>query len=69
MEKETKKAEKTNIGIIIGPEGGVEEKEVEYLEKLGVKSVSLGKRILRTETVAIVLTSIIMYELGNLGET
>ena len=33
----------------------------------GVKSITLGKRILRTETVAFVLASIIMYELGDLG--
>ena len=68
IKKSDKKEDRISIGIIIGPEGGLEEKEVEYLKKLGVKSVSLGKRILRTETVAIVLASIIMYELGNLGE-
>ena len=56
-----------NIGIIIGPEGGIEEKEVELLENAGAKVISLGKRILRTETVAMVLTSIIMYELGDIG--
>ena len=56
-----------NIGIIIGPEGGIEEEEVELLENAGAKVVSLGKRILRTETVAMVLTSIIMYELGDIG--
>lgn len=55
------------IGIIIGPEGGIEEKEVELLENAGAKVISLGKRILRTETVAMVLTSIIMYELGDIG--
>ena len=68
IKKSDKKEDRISIGIIIGPEGGLEEKEVEYLKKLGVKSVSLGKRILRTETVAIVLASIIMYELGNLGK-
>lgn len=68
IKKETKKEDNISIGIVIGPEGGLEEKEVEYLKNLGVKSASLGKRILRTETVAIVLASIIMYELGNLGE-
>lgn len=68
IKRETKKEDNISIGIIIGPEGGLEEKEAEYLKNLGVKSVSLGKRILRTETVAIVLASIIMYELGNLGE-
>lgn len=68
INKEAEKNDTISIGIIIGPEGGLEEKEVEALKKLGVKSVSLGKRILRTETVAIALSSIIMYELGNFGE-
>jgi len=62
------KNDEIKISIIIGPEGGLEEKEIEFLKSLGVKSVSLGKRILRTETVAIVLASIIMYELGDFGE-
>lgn len=61
----TQKAKK--IAIIIGPEGGIEEKEVEKLEQYGYKSVTLGKRILRTETVAIVLSSIMLYTLGDLG--
>lgn len=56
------------IAIIIGPEGGLEEKEVEKLKMFGAKSISLGKRILRTETVAIALASVIMYELGDFGE-
>ena len=55
------------IGIIIGPEGGIDKKEINLLKEAGVKVVTLGKRILRTETVAFVLTSIIMYELGDLG--
>ncbi len=55
------------IGVIIGPEGGIELNEVEMLKKSGAKVITLGNRILRTETVALVLTSIIMYELGNLG--
>jgi len=40
-----------HIGIIVGPEGGLEENEVEQLKEKGAKVVSLGKRILRTETV------------------
>ncbi len=55
------------IAIIIGPEGGVDKEEVDLLVENGAKSITLGKRILRTETVAFVLTSIIMYELGDLG--
>ena len=55
------------IGIIIGPEGGLEKEEVELLSKNGAKVVTLGERILRTETVALVLVGIIMYELENSG--
>ena len=55
------------IGIIIGPEGGLEQEEVELLKRNGAKVVTLGKRILRTETVALVLIGIIMYELESFG--
>lgn len=57
------------IGIIIGPEGGFEKGEVDILQKNGAKVITLGKRILRTETVAFTMLSIIMYELGDLGGT
>ena len=58
---------KYRIAVIIGPEGGIEEKEVEVLRNAGAMVVSLGKRILRTETVAMQVSSIIMYELENGG--
>lgn len=51
------------IAIIIGPEGGISKQEIQYLVENGAKSVSLGKRILRTETAPIVMSSIIIYEL------
>lgn len=54
-----------HIAIVIGPEGGLEEKDVEYLKQNGSAIVTLGNRILRTETVALNLLSIIMYELEN----
>lgn len=54
-----------NIGIVIGPEGGFEPSEVEQLREAGAKIVTLGKRILRTETVALAMSSVIMYELGG----
>ncbi len=53
------------IAIVIGPEGGLEETDVEYLKQNGAAIVTLGDRILRTETVALNLLSIIMYELEN----
>lgn len=57
------KKEKLNIGIVIGPEGGIDKEEIEMLKKAGAKIVTLGQRILRTETVALNVLSIIMYEL------
>ena len=63
--KDTK--EKYRIAIVIGPEGGIEPKEVEKMQNSGAKVISLGKRILRTETVALQVSSIIMYELENGG--
>lgn len=55
-----------NVCIFIGPEGGFEIEEVEYIKKLGGRSVSLGDRILRTETAAIFLSSVLQYEFGDL---
>lgn len=55
------------VAIIIGPEGGLEQTEVDFLKQNGAKVVTLGNRILRTETVGMAVTSIIMYELGDLG--
>ncbi len=54
-----------NIAVLIGPEGGIEEKEIEKLKQSGVTTVSLGSTILRTETAPIVITSNILYELEN----
>lgn len=59
------KNKKIKIGVVIGPEGGLEEKDVELLKDNGAKIITLGKRILRTETVALNILSIIMYELEN----
>lgn len=55
------------INIIIGPEGGFSEEEVEKFESIGANIVNLGKRILRTETAAIALISMIQYELGDIN--
>jgi len=57
------KKDELKIGIIIGPEGGIDSQEVEKIQESGAKVVTLGKRILRTETVALNVLSVIMYEL------
>lgn len=53
------------LAIIVGSEGGFSESEIEDLKKAGANSVSLGKRILRAETAAIALTSVVMFEIGE----
>ncbi len=50
------------VAVFIGPEGGFEEAEIEKAISLGIKPVSLGKRILRTETAPLTVLSVLMYE-------
>lgn len=52
-----------SVGIFIGPEGGFEESEVEQAREAGALPVSLGKRILRTETAGLAVLSVLMYHL------
>ena len=51
------------VAIFIGPEGGFEESEVQLAMEMGVEPITLGKRILRTETVGFTVLSWIMYQL------
>ena len=55
------------VAIVIGPEGGFEECEIHKLKESGASIVTLGPRILRTETAGFTCLSLIMYELGDLG--
>ena len=50
-----------SIGIFIGPEGGFERSEVEAAVRSGAQPVSLGKRILRTETAGLAVLSVLMF--------
>lgn len=52
-----------SVGIFIGPEGGFETEEVEQGTAAGAKTVTLGRRILRTETAGLAVLSILMYHL------
>ena len=52
-----------SVGIFIGPEGGFEETEVGQAVSKGTSPVTLGKRILRTETAGLVILSILLYHL------
>ena len=59
--KDVLKEPKDNYYIVIGPEGGFDIKEIEMFQEIGAHIVTLGKRILRTETAGIVTASVIMY--------
>ena len=52
-----------SVGIFIGPEGGFEKEEVETALEAGAKSITLGKRILRTETAGLTTLSVLMFHL------
>ena len=56
-----------SIGVIIGPEGGLSNEEVKAAQEAGGIAVSLGRRILRTETAGLVAATAILYETDNLG--
>ena len=62
------KNEEIKIAVVIGPEGGIDESEIDLLIENGAEIVTLGKRILRTETVCLAITAIINYELESTEE-
>ena len=51
-----------NIAVVIGPEGGFSDKDLALLNTDNVHSVTLGPRILRTETAGIAVLSMLLYE-------
>ncbi len=55
------------VYILIGPEGGLDKKEVEKAQEYGGIPVSLGPRIMRTETAGLVAAAVVMYHWGDLG--
>ena len=62
------KPKEMKIAIVIGPEGGIDREEIDLFQKAGAKIVTLGKRILRTETVCLAMVAIINYELESTEE-
>lgn len=54
-----------SVGIFIGPEGGFERAEVEQAMASGAKAITLGRRILRTETAGLTILSVLMFELED----
>lgn len=55
-----------SVGVFIGPEGGFTEEEIGCAVSMGIRPVTLGSRILRTETAGIVVASILLYEYGDI---
>ena len=55
-----------SIGIVIGPEGGMSPEEVEAMKALGAKVITLGPRILRTETASVVSVALAMQLWGDI---
>ena len=65
LKKLTNIKDNIKIGVVIGPEGGIDEEEIQKFKENGARIITLGNRILRTETVALNILSIIMYELED----
>lgn len=62
-----KQSDPSDIWVFIGPEGGWSETEAGEAGAMGITALSLGPRILRTETAGIVAAALILYEAGDLG--
>ena len=55
------------LALVVGPEGGLAREEVEALLAMGAQAVTLGPRILRTETAALAALSVLLHLRGELG--
>lgn len=55
------------IGVLIGPEGGIDGPELELLLQAGARSITLGPRIMRTETAGIAIITMLQFAFGDLG--
>lgn len=63
----TSKVDVKSVAFLIGPEGGFDKSEIQLLAENGIDVVTLGKRILRTETAGEAVLSMIMYEIGDIN--
>ncbi|MGL4452518.1 MAG: RsmE family RNA methyltransferase [Sarcina sp.] len=67
MARELSNKSFTKVAVMIGPEGGFEEEEIQKLKDINAHIVTLGPRILRTETAGFTCASLLQYEFGDLG--
>jgi 16S rRNA (uracil1498-N3)-methyltransferase len=65
--KTVRREEISDISIFIGPVGGFTSNEINEAKKIGSLSVSLGNRILRSETAGIIASAVILYEVGDMN--
>ena len=56
-----------SIGLFCGPEGGFDPAEIDLMRIAGVRFFSLGRRILRMETAAMLAPALVLYELGEMA--
>lgn len=59
--------EPSSVAIIIGPEGGISQKEIDLIRSYGGETVTMGPRIMRTETAAIAAITMVAYAWGDLS--
>lgn len=64
----TAETEVRTVSFMIGPEGGFDPMEAETLREFSIPTVTLGKRILRTETAGEAVLSMVMYEIGDINK-
>lgn len=62
----TERPHLTSVAVIVGPEGGIAPREIEMLKGAGARCVTLGRRILRTETAGFCALAVMMSTLGEM---
>jgi 16S rRNA (uracil1498-N3)-methyltransferase len=55
------------VALVVGPEGGLERNEVQQIQRAGGEAVTIGRQVLRTETVGLVALAVLRYRQALLG--